>query len=83
MKKTFFSLVFATAVIGAFAFKAATAPVTAFYSNAGSLSDCSLSDLTNESDCTTAHTGIQCTVNASGNPKAWNQSDCSQALRRP
>jgi len=80
MKKLILLFVFATAVAGSFAFKARTTTTTAFYEISG---NCNNSAQTNENGCTTTGLHAQCTVNVSGNPLAWNQSDCTDALKLP
>jgi len=80
MKKLLFSATFVVAVVGAFAFHPRTTTVAAHYQDGAS---CNPTDQTREENCSTGNTGIQCTVNVLGFPPAWNQSNCTEALKQP
>ena len=76
MKRISFFLAFAIAIISGFSFTTIDG-IPAFYRSGPNC----LSGITNETDCSTNNSGVQCTVNVSGNPPAWNNSDCTAALR--
>ncbi|MBT1701046.1 hypothetical protein KK083_29405 [Fulvivirgaceae bacterium PWU4] len=45
--------------------------------------DCSSTFQTVQNNCSTANGGLQCTVNTTGTPLAWDVTNCSSALNRP